>query len=73
MAHFRATIKGSRGLASRLGGKEGGIIARVDGWNCGVTIWAFHRDGKDVFEIVKTGGSNRQTTPVTIAEITEGE
>ena len=60
MAHFRATIKGTRGKASRLGSKAGGLYVTVDGWNSGVNIRAYHDEetGEDVFEIASSGGSN---------------
>ena len=58
MAHFRATIKGSRGLASRLGTKQSGMRATVNGWNVGVTIIAKHLHGKDFICVYRTGGSN---------------
>jgi hypothetical protein len=59
MAQFRAVIKGQRGEASRLGGKNSGIQAVVNGWNIGVEVWAtFDKDtGENVFTIYKTGGS----------------
>lgn len=37
MARFRATIRGQRGQASRLGSAASGIVANINGWNsqCG--------------------------------------
>lgn len=58
MAHFRATIKGARGLASRLGSPKSGLIVTANGWETGVRIEAEVQDGKDVFHVFKTGGSN---------------
>lgn len=68
MAQFRATIKGQRGEASRLGSKQSGIVAEVNGWNKGIKIYASHRDGKDVFEVYLTGGSNDACLKKTIYE-----
>ena len=61
MAQFRATIKGRRGQASRLGSKSSGIVARIDGWNKGIEVQALYENGQDVFVIYETGGSNRGT------------
>lgn len=58
MAHFRATIKGTRGLASRLGSPKSGLVVTANGWDTGVRVEAEVIDGKDVLTIFKTGGSN---------------
>lgn len=64
MAQFRAVIQGSRGAASRLGGKESGIHTIVNGWHRGIRVVAEQHDregnGKkqDRFVIYITGGSN---------------
>ena len=57
MAHFRATVQGGRGSASRLGHKTSGIEARVNGWNSGVYVYGYHKDGKDYFRVELNGGS----------------
>jgi hypothetical protein len=57
MAHFRAVILGQRGQASLLGSKKSGLIATIDGWHRGITVYANHINGKDVFHIYKTTGS----------------
>lgn len=69
MARFRATIKGQRGSASRLGSATSGIVANVNGWNLGIQVVAMDdraatmeggKPGKDSdrFEVRATGGSN---------------
>lgn len=59
MAHFRATIKGSRGKASRLGTEHSGIQAVVNGWFAGVEVdTCIVFDGSDTFEIYMTYGSS---------------
>jgi hypothetical protein len=60
MAHFRATIQGSRGLASRLGGKKSGLVVCANGWGLGVKVYATYSkdDDCDMFEVYLTGGSN---------------
>ena len=59
MAQFRATIKGQRGHASRLGGKNTGIFAWVNGWHSGVEVCGKYNEitKQDEFQIYKTGGS----------------
>lgn len=57
MAQFRAVVKGSRGPTSRLGSKRSGIVAEVNGWTLGVTVYAVHVNGKDRFEVWQTDGS----------------
>lgn len=69
MAQFRATIQGARGPASRLGHKNRGITAIINGWNTGIRVHAFHKDGKDIFTIVKTDGSNGNGMDKLIAEV----
>jgi len=64
MAQYRAVIQGSRGATSRLGGKNGGIRAEVNGWHRGIRVVAEQHDRKgdgkkqDRFIIYITGGSN---------------
>lgn len=58
MAQFRAIIQGQKGAVSRLGNKKSGINATVNGWNLGIMVRAYHVDGRDFFEICRTGGSN---------------
>jgi hypothetical protein len=73
MAQFRATISGQRGGASRLGSKASGIEANVDGWDAGVRVIARHVDGKDVFDVFRTGGSNGATRTEFLASFVDGE
>lgn len=58
MAHFRATIKGNRGEASRLGSSASGISAAVNGWNQGIAVTAYAQNDTDCFHISATGGSS---------------
>lgn len=60
MAHFRATIQGNRGVASRLGSEGSGITAVINGWDSGIIVegWYDKKLGIDVFCVTKTGGSN---------------
>jgi hypothetical protein len=66
MAHFRGTVTGNRGTASRLGHKKTGLTVTCDGWNNGIEVEAYFNSGDksagvpehDCFFIYKTGGSN---------------
>lgn len=59
MAHFRATIQGNRGPASRCGQKHTGIHADINGWRLGIHVDGYYDAdmGRDVFEVWKTTGS----------------
>ena len=73
MAHFRASIQGMKGEASRLGGKTSGIEARVNGWNYGVYVMGgVDETGKDMFYVYKTGGSNAGHSRELVATVKEG-
>jgi hypothetical protein len=63
MAQFRAIIRGQRGEASRLGSKQSGMAAHVDGWTAGVTVRVSHVNGKDLFTVYRTAGSSYAGTP----------
>lgn len=60
MAQFRGTIQGQKGEASRLGSKQSGFCATVDGWDAGIYVEARWDQtlGMDVFSVYATGGSN---------------
>jgi hypothetical protein len=59
MAQFRATIRGQRGEASRLGSKKSGITANVNGWGIGVHVEASHAgEFGDCIRIWATKGSS---------------
>ena len=62
MAHFRGTVTGNRGTASRLGHKKTGLTVTCNGWNEGIKVYADSVDGQDVFTVYKTGGSNGYST-----------
>ena len=64
MAHFMATVQGRRGSASRLGDKASGIETKANGWKSGIRVKAHHRDGKDVFKVFATAGSESPTSAI---------
>ena len=60
MAHFRGTLQGSRGEASRLGTKGSDLIVTADGWNFGVVVTLSYNSELDEDEafITLTSGSD---------------
>jgi len=72
MAHFYATIQGNRGEATRMGTPNSGIGGHIRGWNIGVrVVGRVDANGRDVFEVIQTGGSNGTASSKVIATITE--
>ena len=75
MSQFYADIQGSRGAASRMGGKDGGIRGHIRGWSVGVRVHGRHVDGEDIFDVALTGGSNSHSAEKHIgtARLVDGE
>jgi len=73
VAQFRATIRGSREEASRLGTKKSGIEAHINGWSAGVAIYAAHdvSNKEDRFSIYITSSSSGGNESF-IGEVREG-
>jgi len=65
VAHFRATIQGMRGMASRLGSKETGIRATINGWDSGIDVECFYdkTEETDIFVVTLTSGSGYNGRP----------
>lgn len=51
MAHFRGTLQGTRGEASRLGTKSSGLRVEAASWQGKVVTKLFEQDGKDFAEV----------------------
>lgn len=68
MAQFRAIIRGHRGEVSRLGSKQSGMVAHVDGWHTGATVRISHVDGRDLVSVYRTGGSNANSSERLVAQ-----
>jgi len=62
MAHFRGTIQGQRGSASRLGSVKSGIVANVNAWDVGIRVESRVINGEDAFAVYLTAGSNGSTS-----------
>ena len=59
MSRFFGSIQGSRGMATRLGGKRSGIRGHVRGWAIGARAFCdVNAEGEDVVTVYITGGSN---------------
>ena len=72
MARFIGRLKGARGPVSRIGHGTSGLIATVDGWDCGVRIVARAEGKTDIIEVFATGGSNGTRPDKRIAQIEFG-
>lgn len=68
MAQFRSVIRGMRGEASRLGSKQSGMSAHVDGWHTGATVRIDHIDGRDRVSVYRTAGSNSNGSKTLVAQ-----
>lgn len=74
MARFRGTIQGSRGQASRLGTTNGGIVTNTNGWQTGIkVIGSVDKNGKDVFSVYATSGSDGRNLEQFLGELTQDE
>lgn len=75
MGHFRGTLQGCRGEASRLGSKGSGLQVEANGWGCGVDVSLYYDKDKDTdFVVVAlTGGSNKGLGSKEIFRGTEAE
>lgn len=71
MAHFKGTVRGSRGVASRLGSDS--LQTTCNGWNSGVTVKATRDEKtfKNTFRVWRNGGSHGRTGSELLAEFTE--
>jgi len=73
MAHFYASMQGSRGEATRVGTKSSGLTAHVRGWDIGARVELSHEDGRDVVRVYRTGGSNNGGRSELVAEFDNAE
>jgi len=73
MAQFIGTVKGSRGEASRLGGKASGLTVKANGWRIGITVHLTHNEetGKDEVAVYKTAGPSGSSAIELIASFSE--
>ena len=54
MAHFRGTVQGRRGMASRLGDKSTGLHVTAASWQGAVSVQLYSRDGVDYARVSLT-------------------
>jgi hypothetical protein len=60
MAHFRGTLRGMRGEASRLGGAGSGITVTARGWDFGIDVYLYvNGEGEDEARIELNSGNGR--------------
>lgn len=72
MARFRGTVSGGGKSVSRVGRV---VQATAAGWDVGVEVNGYDRNGADAIEIKADGGSNgaRGSVPIATVMITEGQ
>lgn len=53
MAHFYGVLRGSRGEATKTGGKSSGLVTQAAGWGGCIRTHVWHDDetGKDMYRI----------------------
>lgn len=73
MAHFYTTVTNSRGGTTKAAGTKTGQTAHIRGWDAGVKVEAGISpvDGKDVFLIYATKGSNGGSKAECVGWITD--
>lgn len=59
MAHFLGTVQGSRGEASRLGGKNGGLRTCAASWQGSARCYLYEEDGVDKVKITLEPWQNK--------------
>lgn len=77
MAHFRGYVAGSKGEASRLGGKASGIVTRLQTWGWDVEVAARHMttrgpDGQDVASIELVHHATGERRHIAFVNLTTG-
>ena len=72
MAHFRGTVQGVRGMASRLGNKNSGMVAHINGWDIGVSVRLAHNPttGLDEVAVYLNSGSNDRESHIHLFKTT---
>lgn len=65
MSHFYGSVQGSRGAATRGGGKASGITGTVKSWNASITtrLWHDEETGRDMFSVQRydlRGGKDKE-------------
>lgn len=51
MAHFYGTVSGTKGSASRLGSRKGGLVAVAASWSGAVRVELYDLDGVDMARV----------------------
>jgi len=68
MSHFYGTVKGSRGIGTRMGGKGSGLTTHAAGWNGAIRVTVSHSETHgDVFEVELVPWQGSGGTVVTLA------
>jgi len=71
MAALYGSLKGARGMATRIGRDT--MRCHVRGWDLGVAVEAFHDQNGDHFDLYITRGSNNPSNVTRIGSVYNGE
>ena len=74
MSHFYSRIQGSRGPATRTGGKSSGITASAFGWDLGGTVTMSYSEelSTDIVHLYTTRNNDRTKSLVASFAIVDG-
>ena len=73
MSRFYASIKGSRGEATRQGSPASGIAGHIRGWDIGIRVIGSVYKDEDTFSVYLTGGSNGHSEDVFLGRLSKTE
>jgi len=72
MAHFYVSSENTRGKTVGIAGKKAGQTTHARGWTLGVRVEGMvNKEGKDVFKIYKTAGTNGASQDEHLITLTE--
>lgn len=66
MSRFYGSLQGTRGEATRQGSANSGLRAHIRGWDVGIKVYAKDVNGKDVFDVYVSSGSNGKHSDIFI-------
>jgi hypothetical protein len=74
MARFYASIRGSRGEATRMGTTQSGISGHIRGWDVGGEVRCYvGENGEDRVAVFLTSGSNGHGQRVLLGDYTAND
>lgn len=69
MSRFYGDLEGNRGVATRQGTANSGIVGHIRGWSVGARVRCFvNEHGQDTVQVWTTGGSHQPGGDILLAE-----